>query len=331
MSESHPYRARLAPVPTGISRPLWSVMIPTYNCANYLRETLQSVLAQAPGSEVMQIEVVDDGSTQDDPKSVVAELGGDRVHFYRQPHNVGQTKNFQTCLERAQGQFVHLLHGDDCVRPGFYQKMQHLFEQNPDMGAAFCRHIHMDEKGHWQYISPLEQPESGILPNWLTQIATRQRIQTPSIVVRRRVYETLGTFDSRLSWTEDWEMWVRIAANYPVGYEPEPLALYRQHSRSNSGRKVRTGEDIQDFRRAIAIVKDYLPSDRANELSENALKTYAYYALDTARTFVIQGDTEAAFNQIREALKCHASLKIMIPSAKLILRGTFKLKRLGKV
>ena len=322
----HPYRAFLPPVPQGEPRPLWSVMIPTYNCANYLRETLSSILAQDPSSEVMQIEVVDDCSTEDDPKAVVEELGQGRVNFYRQPHNVGQLKNFQTCLERSRGKLVHLLHGDDCVRNGFYRKLQGAFQENPEIVAAFCRHIHMDEHGHWHYISPLEQPESGVLKNWLERIAVKQLIQTPSIVVRRDTYEKLGTFDTRLSWTEDWEMWVRIAANYPVWYEVEPLAMYRQHSNSNSGRKVRTGEDMQDFRRAIGIVKDYLPSDRADELSKKALDNYARYALNTARMFFNSGDSgdpEAAFNQIREALKCRASFKTVILSINLGLKVAY--------
>ena len=79
----------IPPVAPG-PRPLWSVMIPTYNCAGYLRETLASVLAQDPGPEAMQIEVVDDASTRDDPEAVVREFGGSRVGFFRQPENVGQ-------------------------------------------------------------------------------------------------------------------------------------------------------------------------------------------------------------------------------------------------
>src|SRR5215470_11545792 len=75
------YRARVLPVPDGTTRPLWSVMIPTYNCAKYLRETLTSVLAQDPGAEQMQIDVVDDCSTEDDPEAVVRELGS-RVVFH---------------------------------------------------------------------------------------------------------------------------------------------------------------------------------------------------------------------------------------------------------
>ena len=324
MIKQHPYRAEILPVLGTAPRPTWSVMIPTYNCARYLRETLSNILAQDPGADVMQIEVVDDHSTKDDPKAVVEELGKGRVSFYQQPQNVGHVKNFQTCLERSRGTIIHLLHGDDCVRVGFYQKLQQAFAAHPEIGAAFCRHIHMDEQGHWQYISPLEQPKSDILDNWLARIAVEQRIQTPSMVVRREVYETLGGFDRRIRyWGEDWEMWVRIAANYPVWYEVEPLALYRTRAVSLSGRSTQTGENIQDFRKAIEIVKDYLPPERAGALTQAALQHYASYALNTAHSFINHGDRSAAMNQTREALKCYPSFAITRSAMHLAARVTY--------
>ncbi|GET35675.1 glycosyltransferase family 2 protein [Microseira wollei] len=321
MNEQHPYRATLPPVPEGVSRPLWSVMIPTYNCAKYLRETLASVLAQDPGAEVMQIEVVDDRSTQDDPAAVVEELGRGRVGFYQQPQNVGHVKNFQTCLERSRGHLIHLLHGDDCVRPGFYRKLQSALEQKPEIGAAFCRQILMDEQGHWQQLTWLEQPESGVLSNWLERIAVEQRIQTPSIVVRREVYEKLGGFNSRLSWSEDWEMWVRIAAKYPVWYEVEPLAIYRMHSNSSSGRHMRTGENMRDVRRAIEIFQSYLPQTNASQLVNQARENWALDALTyTVPEMLDRGDLAAATIQIQEALKCRVSLNVIRSLLPLILR-----------
>nr|MDQ3395471.1 glycosyltransferase [Bacteroidota bacterium] len=208
------------------NRPLWSVMIPSYNCANYLKETLQAVLMQAPGPEVMQIEVVDDFSTKDDPEAVVNEIGKGRVGFFRQEKNVGSLKNFETCLKRSRGHLVHQLHGDDKILNGFYIKMQDLFEKFPNIGAAFCRHAFIDSQGTHLSFSRIEREESGILDNWLELISQRNRIQTPSIVVKREVYEDLGAFRC-VHYGEDWEMWARIASKYPMGYVPIPLAAYR--------------------------------------------------------------------------------------------------------
>jgi hypothetical protein len=268
--------------------------------------------------------VVDDHSTADDPAAVVAEVGHGRVGFYRQPENVGHTKNFETCLKRSRGTLIHLLHGDDYVREGFYQRMQHAFEQSPDIGAAFCRQIFMDEQSHWRDLAPLEQMESGILYNWLERLATEQRIMTPSIVVRREVYEKLGGFDSRLVCAEDWEMWIRIAANYPIWYEVEPLAVYRMHSASNTGRHVRSGEERRYTRMAIEIFKSYLPHEIAEDVAHKARETYALSALDMAYQMLTSYDITAAMNQIREALRFSCSFGIIWQMLRLVIRiGVF--------
>ena len=318
-SESYRYRGSIPPAPEGQRAPLWSVMIPTYNCATYLKTTLASVLAQDPGPEVMQIEVIDDHSTNDNPLDVVKEVGCRRIGFYRQAENVGHTRNFETCLKRSRGQLIHLLHGDDYVRDGFYKKMQDALLKNIQIGAAFCRQIFMDEFGHWQSISPLEQMQSGILNNGLERLALEQRIMTPSIVVRRTVYEELGGFDNRLLCSEDWEMWMRIAASYPLWYEVEPLAVYRMHSISNTGRHIRTGEDILYTCQAIDIFKSYLPDNIANKVSKKAKETYALSALDTAWKMSIKCDWVAMMAQIRAAHNCSRSFRIIRKIIKLWL------------
>ena len=306
----------ILPISGGVHRPLWSVIIPTYNCAGYLKETLVSVLAQDPGPEIMQIEVVDDHSTKDDPEAVVKELAGDRVSFYRQPENVGHVKNFNTCLQRSRGKLIHLLHGDDCVREGFYRKMQQAFDTQPEIGAAFCRHIFMDEIGHWQHFSKILQPQSGEIDNWLEKIVVKQYVQAPFIVVRREVYEKLGSFDHRFRfYYEDWEMWVRIAAQYPVWYEVEPLAIYRLHSVSNTGQTVRTGKNMQEVRCGLEIVQSYLPSylpqSTVDRLIYASKKHSAICALRTAHDMLMIGDTSAAIAQIQEAFKCSISPKVL--------------------
>jgi hypothetical protein len=319
------YRAAILPVSDNESRPLWSVMIPTYNCTRYLRETLASVLAQDPGPDIMQIEVVDDHSTQDDPEAVVQELGQGRIQFYRQPQNRGYIHNFETCLQRSRGRLIHLLHGDDCVRDGFYRKLQRGFQEHPEIGAAYCRHIVMDEHGHWQRISALEQPESGLLSNCLERLVIRHPIQTPSIVVRREVYEKLGGFDGRiLSCGEDWEMWVRIAANYPFWFEVEPLAVYRSHSTSLSGRAVRTGQNLRDMRLAFEMIRSYLPEAAAPQLSRKARDFWAFCGLHNAVQMLSQADLSGARAQMREAWKFSLSLRVIIASAFYLASGMEK-------
>lgn len=298
----------IAPLPEGISRPFWSVMIPTYNCANYLRLTLESVLIQDPGLDQMQIEVVDDYSTNDDPEAIVRKLSKDRVLFYRQSRNAGAVENFNTCIRRSRGEVVHILHGDDTVLPGFYEKIQSLFKQYPQIGAAFCRHLYVDEGGVSLNQSPIERETAGILDGWIDRIATSQRIEFPAMVVRRDVYEQLGGFLHQLIHAADWEMWRRIAVYYPVAFEPQSLANYRMHSASDSSRLIQTGANIADIRRSIEFARSYLPGDRAAALSRQANQHYAYQALATARKMSSNGNHRAAISQIREAFKCSFTL-----------------------
>lgn len=292
-------------------RPFWSVMIPTYNCANQLSETLESVLKQDPGSEEMQIEVVDDCSTEDDPERIVKEISKGRVSVFRQPQNVGATANFNTCIQRAKGQWVHILHGDDAVLSGFYSRLRFALEQESTVGAAFCRYIYMNGESHWLSLSRLERKTPGILQNWLEQISVANLIETPAIVVRRSVYERLGGFHLELCHAADWEMWKRIAANHPVWYEPQPLACYRSHSSSDSSRLVKSGTNVADTRRAIEISQSYLPAMTAAELSEQAKENCAFNALNTASRMLSVGDIDAAMAQVREGVKSSQSSNVI--------------------
>ena len=315
----------IPPRSEGETRPIWSVMIPTYNCAEYLKQTLMSILTQDPGPDVMQIQVVDDYSTKDDPKSVVEEIGQGRVEFYQQPQNVGFIRNFETCLQNSRGYLIHQLHGDDCVRQGFYQKMQHLFEKEHKIGAAFCRAIYTDESGHWQSLSRLEQSTSGILDNWLETIVAGQCVATPSIVVRREVYETLGGFDRRIVCSgEDWEMWVRLAAHYAVAYEPEPLAIYRFKPIEGLPCQ-KTQQIIKDMRVASEIIRTYLSSQLPEVVMNNLLRqseeTYALWGSFPAKQAFAAGDFRGGWAILAEMLRCSQSRRVIKGALRSFLVG----------
>jgi glycosyltransferase involved in cell wall biosynthesis len=302
-------------------------MIPTFDCARYLEATLRSLLAQAPGPEAMQIEVVDDQSTTDDPAEVVTRLGGGRVDFYRQSENVGVVANLNTCLQRSRGEVVHLLHGDDVVLDGFYRTLGDRLREHPEAGAAYCRHVYVDARGRRLEVAPLEPAASGILAEGARFLAAEQRIMTPCIVVRRSVYEQLGGFDDRLACAEDWEMWVRIAARFPVYYEERPLACYRLHDDSNTGRNLRSGLSLDHTRLAIDLFADYFEPAERRAVKRAAFSRYAESAVETAWNFQSQGDTAAARAQLRVAWRLERSPRTAARIARVFARSVARRPR----
>jgi glycosyltransferase involved in cell wall biosynthesis len=310
------HSANIPPVADMAARPLWSVMIPTFNCGRYLSDTLASVLRQAPAPDVMQIEVVDDHSLLDDPESVVQQTSGGRIGFFRQTANVGHIKNFETCLKRARGQLIHLLHGDDYVLDGFYATIERAFHAVPQLGAAFCRSMLINDGTREQSLTALLGDGPGVLTDAILHLAAEQHIMTPSIVVRRAVYEELGAFDQRLLGAEDWEMWVRIAAHFPIWFEPQALAVYRMHEDSKSARHIRTGERTHYIRMAIDIMSSQLPDNVAASITRRAKQTYARSAVDTAVQLLRKRDLAGAIAAMRQTLRLSRSPGIFLYAAR---------------
>ena len=310
----------IEPVLQEEGRPLWSVMIPSYNFINFLRFTIQSVLQQDPGAAMMQIEVIDDHSTDGDVEALVNEVGKGRVTFFQQPVNRGSLRNFETALNRAKGKWVHLLHGDDLVKPAFYAEIEMLFNKFPEAGAAFTEYTHVDEKGSEKApgVSILKK-EAAIIEDFLLKISTSQLLQPPAIVVKRAVYEKLGGFFA-VHYGEDWEMWIRIAANYPVAYSPKCLALYRTGHASNiTTGSISTGQNIKDIRKVIDITQAYLPPGKRKQIRNSARKTFSiHYAMASYDIYPFQ--KEAAFTQAKGALGMHRNIRSVYWVIRLCLR-----------
>jgi len=250
----------ISPVPEGVRRPKWSVMIPTFNCANYLRQTLESVLSQDLGSEQMQIEVVDDCSTKDDPEAVVKEIGKGRVDFYRKPKNEGAIPNFNTCIERSRGELVHILHGDDYILPGFYETVSKSVGEHEDCALFATRVFFVTEDGVYtgisQRLEDLEKgPSSKISAFYGSLEASDYGIRCPfqfaGNVVRRSFYEKNGGFDLRLVHTADMEMWWRATRISKSMVSPQVLAAYRCFEGNDTSKLNKTGENLRDLERVI--------------------------------------------------------------------------------
>ncbi|WP_373055891.1 glycosyltransferase family 2 protein [Zunongwangia sp. H14] len=296
---SPPY---IAPIKDQYPRPLWSVMIPVYNCSNYLPEAIESVLKQDMGKALMQIEVVDDCSTDANVEELVRKLGKGRVKYYKQEVNVGSLRNFETCINQARGKYVHLLHGDDRVKIGYYASLTKLFDKFPEAGAAFCAWEHIDSEGNFSHQSRIEAKEPCVLENWLHKLAEFPRLQYVAITVKREVYEKLGSF-YLVHYGEDWEMWARIAKHYPTAYIPEFLAEYREHKNSITWRSYQSGQNIKDIAKVTAAIISYLPKKDQKKMLKIANRNYVYWILnETFSAWFISKNKTVVYNQIKTVL-----------------------------
>lgn len=281
---------KISPVAEGVKRPTWSVMIPTYNCAKYLTKTLESVLEQDPGPEHMQIEVVDDCSTLDDPEKVVREVGKGRVAFHRNPKNSGYcTLNFNICIQRSIGHLVHILHGDDYVLPGFYKEIECLSVKNTDQQMFATGVLYLNDKDK---ITSTSRFLTGLAKNShdYTEFLVETPLQCAGIVLRRSFYEKNGAFQPMLVHAADCEMWVRAIRISGCCLSPLILAAYRIFENNDTGRLARTAENLIDVLRLSQIFRqdcDQFPY-------EEAIQHLISRATEQAKKFRAIGNAEAA-------------------------------------
>ncbi|WP_372756551.1 glycosyltransferase [Mariniflexile sp.] len=291
---------------------IWSIMIPVFNCFNYLEDTLISVLNQDYNINLTQIEVVDDCSTDGDVEKLVNEIGQGRVRYFRQKENVGSLRNFETCLNRSKGKYIHLLHGDDTIEYGFYNEIETLFNEYPEAGAAFTNFHYINNENSIVAVkneSVLDY--SGVIPNFVEKIAEKQLVQPPAMVVKRTTYETLGGFFA-VHFGEDWEMWTRIASKFPIAYSPKYLANYRvSHGVGISHNSFRTGQNVEDIRKVIDIIQNYLPLDKRIGIKKSSSEYYAKYCIKVANGLLLD-NKEAAFRQIKGAWSMSRSFNILL-------------------
>ncbi len=294
---------RVSPVSSELQRPFWSVMIPTFNRTTYLEQSLRSVLDQDPGREEMQIEVVDNCSTAVDMTATVKRIAGDRVAVFRQEHNLGVAGNWNACVARSRGHWVHILHDDDYVLPGFYQRLRNGIQDRTRVGAAWCRYNRVNGDGMPLGCSEIERTTAGTLDGWLERIAVDNVVRCPAIVVKRSTYENLGGFTSDNDPVLDWDMWKRIALNYDVWFEPEILVCYREHAGAATSRMFRRGEIIAAAARSIDITRNSLPRELAASLVREARERFAQHATSSAATLLSAGDLSGAMANMWQATR----------------------------
>lgn len=273
---------KIEPVPEGIKSPTWSVMIPVYNCAKFLEKALESVLEQDPGPEHMQIEVIDDCSTKDDPEAVVQKIGRGRVKYYKNAKNSGYcTKNFNICIHRSFGKLIHILHGDDVIFDGFYEEISRLHSNNPDAGFFATRSFFLNEEGIITGVSGICHSFKTLSKN-ISEFISEPAVQCAGVVLKREVYEKNGGFNEALKHCADWEMWIRAIKNEGGIVSKKVLAGYRMFEGNDTSLLAKTGENLTDIARMIALLSTTQSEDeirmRIANLNYRALQQFKMFS-----------------------------------------------------
>ena len=270
-------------------------MIPTFNPRpDYLEDTLHSVLQQDPGPEQMQIEVVDDCSTGMDVAALVKAIAGERVQFSRTAKNLGLAGCWNACIERSRGQWVHILHQDDWVLPGFYTQFEALIKTVQGIDAAFARHLHADADGHWTSIGPLVRRNTGEFRDFDIWTATWVPMQCAAVVVKRSTYEKLGGYRTDIPYVLDWEMWCRIAASGRWGYVAHPGAVYREHDQSETTRLRKSGEAHQVLLEGGQIARSHFSSELQTQTQLGFRNAFVNNVLGDAIALYVEGNLKDA-------------------------------------
>jgi cellulose synthase/poly-beta-1,6-N-acetylglucosamine synthase-like glycosyltransferase len=296
------YRAGIAsivPVESSASRPFWSVMIPTYNRDDYLRRTLQSVLQQAPSEEEMQIEVLDNASDAVDVGTIVREVGNGRVKYFRQPRNVEQD-NYNECIRRARGYWVHILHDDDMVCPGFYDAYERIISNEPDVVMVFGQVRVIDESDQERGIMGPSPPErSARVDGFVQRQLWEQLVQYCGAVTKREAFERAGGFCRVFGYCSDWDLWLRVGMDGAVAMVPKPMAKYRVHGGAGRVAGQVAGLDVFEVCRFLQFSE--IRSGMSPPLREGKSwrESLAEGAWETAWKFDAVGSTLGRLNQAR--------------------------------
>lgn len=205
--------------------PLVSVVTPTYNQADFLRDTLESVLTQ--DYPHIEHQVIDDGSTDSTPQ-ILAEYS-DRIAVERHA-NRGQTPTINKGWERAKGDILTWLNSDDTFLPGAVTKAVEYLQNHPEVDIVFGDTLFTQSDG-----KPIERSQPRTEFDYRTFVLQCENpIAQPSAFIRREVIDDIGLLDPQFYYFMDWDFWLRAGIRHRIAYFPELFSTYRLHKDSKT-------------------------------------------------------------------------------------------------
>jgi len=278
-----------------------SVIIPVYNMARYVREAVDSALAQTYRD--IEVIVVDDGST-DGSTDALRDIDDPRLRVIRQDHG-GQPAARNTALRAASGEYVACLDADDRWAPRNLERQAAFLETHPEVDMTFCHSLIIDEAGRLQGTTC----SSWAGPLSFSQLMRNNEIGNAScVLVRRQALDRAGWFDTTLPSCVDIDAWMRVANLRPgnlVGI-PEALSFYRRWPSQISGdwRRMERG-----FLNLLEHLRQVAPLEVEREEHRSRAGRYRYYARQAREA----GETRVAVRLLATAF-CWAPLWLLADS-----------------
>jgi len=269
---------------------LVSVVTATYNMADYLPETLDSILGQDYGH--LESIVIDDGSTDETSSVLEPYVSSGWVRVIRQK-NAGQTVAKNRGISEARGDFIAFCDADDTWRPDKLTKQIEAFTQFPEVAVVFSDIDVIDSKGDPYQIPPMKRVGGRITAELLLD----NFIPFPTSIVRADVLKKAGGFDENLTMSIDYDLWLRISVDHPMHYIPEPLAKYRIWEGQMSKRlDERLDNFFQLLRRFLADHPHCVSQDEKDRAWAHALVSRGHWKSREGRKVAACRDYARAMN-----------------------------------
>ena len=279
------------------SAPAVSVVIATYNRANYLAETIDSVLSQS--FQKFELIVVDDGST-DETRRVVAPYGSRVRYLYQENRGPSAARNLG--VRNASGRWISIQDSDDLCLPNHLETLYGYANKHPESGMVFANGSYLGGPAHdRKTIIPAAKSrrlaEQGVR---LEDLFDKSIVRLQAALISKRCYDDVGGHDESLRISMDLDLTFRLISRYPVAYLDEVVFSYRRHSGNISGnQELRLLENIRVIERLLD------QNGEAEELLGKrrvaARLAYRYYRLAKGRWKT--GERDKSREALREAIR----------------------------
>lgn len=205
-----------------------SVIIPTYNRAQLLNNSVNSVLSQTHCD--FELLIIDDCST-DNTSEVLEGIKDERVRVIKNPSNRGIAAVRNIGIMNSRGRYIAFLDDDDEWLPDKLEKQLNMIENSPaGLGCVYTGCMIIDMETNDVYQTSIPQYRNNVL----TQLLMKNFITTSTTMIKKTCFDKAGLFDEEIPYGEDYDMWIRIAGDFEFDYIKEPLVKYRIHKNSIS-------------------------------------------------------------------------------------------------